>query len=844
MSGIRPAPVLTEEQAKSRAESIHTNLLYRIFIDFRKGESYSGLVRIEFRLKNTDNVFLDFSGDKVTKVTLNGHDGAVETTDGRLDLNKEHLSQPGKLNILHVKFENRYYTDGNGLHTYTDVDGSQYLYTQSEPYWGNRVFPMFDQPDLKAQYILLASSPEDWMVLTSVSCKYSSTWKQFVDGGYGSDYYRLVREEFSEVPENHIWWEFNSTVLLSTYLQNIVCGPYEGIHLEENKRYRGLPMSIYARKSLMEYVKQEAENIFEFNMRGIEFYEGLFNLEYQFEKLDTIFCPEYTVGAMEYPGAVTYTERLLPKKKNTVSMVSLRGSVILHELAHMWFGDAVTMRWWNGLWLNESFADFVCYMAWAGIKEKLPFDTYDAWLAFHTRKAWGYKEDQEKTTHQIATCVHNTQVADNIFDGITYSKGAASLRQLEALVGRDKFAAAVSDYFQEHKFRNTELEDLLEAFQKHLGGRVSEHKAYDLDNWKASWLEKAGLNTVQAEWAPGNNEVVLKQGFALEAHPTLRFHRIDIAFYNAEGKVVKVEEVILDDKAETKVTVESGIDDSIVAVLPNYNDFSFIKVVLDQKSQTFFEKNINKLAEPLAKGLVVRALYDGVRDANYKASSFINVVSELVTHETSNQVIDFAFRFIGAAMGIIPSSKYPEYAHKMYQAARVKATGASEPTFKVSMVEKMFSYCHDEEDIEDLKNWYEGNNNDLGDNSMLSINQKWSVVYLINASSKYSAEEKKAAVDKLYAEDESDVKLNSKLKIEGLNADEAKREELFVEYFNSDTKMSYVQLRNSIGGFTSKFIKEEVRKTYFERYWSQVLDAMLTRSRQVAMVIFNFLIHF
>lgn len=410
------------------------------------------------------------------------------------------------------------------------------------------------------------------------------------------------------------------------------------------------------------------------------------------------------------------------------------------------------------------------------------------------------------------------------------------MRQLVALVGEERFAAAVSDYFQEHKFRNTELEDLLNAFQKHLGDRASEHKAYDIDNWRVSWLEKAGLNTVQAQWTAGGNEVVLRQGFALEAHPTLRFHRIDLAFYNAEGAVVKVQEVILEAQEETTVTIEGGIDESVVAILPNYNDFSFIKVVFDATSQAWFETNITKITEPLSKGLIIRAFYDGVRDATYKASSFINVVSELVTNETSNQIIDLAFNFIGAATSIIPHSRYAEYAHKLYQAARAKASTSDEPTFKLSMVEKMFSYCFHEDDIEDLKNWYEGTNEELGDNSILSINQKWSVVYFINGSKRYSEEEKKAAFDKLHGEDESDVKINSKLKIEALNATTEKRAELLAEYFNADTKMSYAQLGSSIGGFTSGFLPTEVKQTYFETFWSQILDAMATRSKQVGNV--------
>jgi len=223
-------------------------------------------------------------------------------------------------------------------------------------------------------------------------------------------------------------------------------------------------MAIYCRKSLLEYAQNEAHNIFEFNKRGVEYYEKTFNLEYTFGKLDTIFCPDFTVGAMEYPGAVTYTERLLPREKNTTYMVSVRGSVILHELAHMWFGNAVTMEWWDGLWLNESFADFVCYMAWDAITPKFDFPVYSAWLEFMKRKGWGYKEDQEKTTHKICGCVPDTDSADSIFDGITYSKGAASLRHLVALVGEEVFCKAMGEYFNNYKWGNTTLENLLDIY--------------------------------------------------------------------------------------------------------------------------------------------------------------------------------------------------------------------------------------------------------------------------------------------------------------------------------------------------------------------------------------------
>lgn len=833
MSGERPSAILTQAEAEARAVSMKSNLTYKIFVDFRKGEHYSGLVRIEFRLNDKDNVFVDYTGDKVDLILLNGHIDEPKATKGRIDLNKDFLNVEG-LNILYIKFSNRYWNDGNGVQTYTDVDGSQYLYTQSEPYWGNRVMPLFDQPDLKAKYILHAASPADWKVITSVACEYTSNWSDFLAGGYGSDYYRLIREHFTDVPVDHVWWQFGSTHPLSTYLQNIVCGPYEVINLDAAKRYRGIPMAIYCRGSLLQYAENEAHNIFEFNKKGVEYYEGIFNLDYPFGKLDTIFCPEYTVGAMEYPGAVTYTERLLPRNKNTTNMVSLRGSVILHELAHMWFGNAVTMRWWNGLWLNESFADFVCYMAWAGIRSKLDFPTYDAWLQFMTRKGWGYKEDQEATTHQIACEVCNTQVADNIFDGITYSKGAASMRQLTALVGEDNFSAALSEYFQNHKWGNTDLKDLLDVFQKYLGSRASEHQAYNIANWQNKWLEKAGLNTVTVEWTAGNSTVKLHQAAVLPEHPTLRFHRIDVAFFDANGKVVINKEVILNEAEVTEITVE-GLGDNIVAALPNYNDYSFIKVVLDQKSQNWFQHNLVKVSEPLSVGLVLRSLYDGVRDARFKASHFINVASALIAQINDNQLIDLCYTYISGAIGIIPGSKYSEVAHTLYRATRAKVVGSDEPQFKLSMIEKLVGYGFHEEDVEDLKTWLEGTNEELGKNE-LSLNQKWSIVFKINGCPKYSSEVGQALFQSHYDADSSDTKKNYKLMVEAVNATTEQREELLKEYFNADTKWSYEELGASCQGFTSRFLPFETKQTYFETFWSKILHAMKTRSRQVAMV--------
>lgn len=702
---------------------------------------------------------------------------------------------------------------------------------------------MFDQPDLKARYILHATAPNSWKVLTSVKATYVKTWESFYKEGYGSEFYKKVRGEFYDTPKADLWWEFGSTVPLSTYLQNIVCGPYEKVDLPVEKRYRGIPMAIYSRKSLIEFVKQEAHNIFEFNKKGIEFYEGCFNLDYPFEKLDTIFCPEYTVGAMEYPGAVTYTERLLPKKTNTVQMVQLRGSVILHELAHMWYGNAVTMRWWDGLWLNESFADFVCYLAWANIIPKLDFETYDAWLKFMTRKGWGYKEDQEKTTHQIACRVCNTQVADNIFDGITYSKGAAQLRQLVALVGEEKFSEALTEYFQEHKFGNTDLEDLLAVFKKHLGPRASEHKAYDVDNWQAQWLEKAGLNTVQVtSWKAGGSSLELTQGVAMEEHPTLRFHRIDLGFYNSKGEVVKVEEIILNDVEKT--SIEVAIPDDVVAILPNYNDYQFIKVILDKESSTFFQANFSLITEPLSKGLLLRAWFDGCRDATFKVSEFFKTISSIITLETNNQVLDLIFMYLGGSLSYLSGEKWKTAVHDLYKATRVKVTSATEPNFKLSMVEKLIGYGFHVDDVEDLKIWLDSQFDskivqELGQADILSVAQKWQIVYKINGSSKYSDEIKKSYVDKMTIADTQDTKKNNLLKIAALNATDEERNKLWESFQDPANPLSYIQIRAQISGFTSKFLPKEKKEIFYPKFWEMIIQKMGSLSRQVAMALWG-----
>jgi len=438
---------LTQEAAISRAKIIvQDSIKYTLEVTTLLGKSFHGVSTVEFKTHNSDPVFLEYTGRKFTIESFN--DKQVEKKDdsheylrvkGYLWLPKEFLSTPGELNTIRISFENDYYNDGNGVHSYIDVDGKQYIYTQGEAHWANRIFPVFDQPDLKAPCTISVTAHKDWTVISN----------------------QPVESKTDAALEGYQTWKFPKTLTLSSYLYTIIAGPFKEIKCTEEKWiYKGITQSIFCRETLYQYALKQQYDIFEFNSDAIRRYEELFGFDYPFLKADSIFCPEYTVGAMENPGAVTYTEHYLYKKEPTRDEITDRASTIIHELAHMWFGDTVTMKWWNDLWLNESFADFVNYIILGDMMGEMSFPIANGWLMFNNRKNWGYRADQLKNTHAIASSVADTDAADSIFDGITYSKGAATMRQLFALIGRDNFSKSMKVYFHKFCFKNATLDDL------------------------------------------------------------------------------------------------------------------------------------------------------------------------------------------------------------------------------------------------------------------------------------------------------------------------------------------------------------------------------------------------
>ena len=350
---------LNQIDAQRRWSSFEEGINYSVFLNLKLKERYSGIVQIDFTLKNKTNVFVDYFGQTLQSVQINQSDISGEEIKTYLDGTKLNVPESklvvGK-NKLTIVFENDYSKDGNGLHSFTDTDGKQYIYTQTEPFNANRVFPCFDQPDLKGKLSFRAASPKELTVIAinpGTETKFTDFLAQKDDNCF-SDVIRTNSKNDVHC-ESTKYYHFETTDNLSTYLYGFAAGPYRRIVLDLKDSVENIPMSLYMRDSLYDFAFAQQESIFTFTVEGIRFYNQMFKIKYPFKKVDMVFCPEYTVGAMEYPGVITFNDRYIFREIPNVLRITRRGETIVHELAHMWFGNLVTMKWWNDLWLNESF---------------------------------------------------------------------------------------------------------------------------------------------------------------------------------------------------------------------------------------------------------------------------------------------------------------------------------------------------------------------------------------------------------------------------------------------------------------------------------------------------------
>ena len=605
-----PGENLTRKEATIRA-SLLTVESYRVELDLTTSETtFRCLTTVLFGSSSVGgSTFIDAITNKVHSITLNGDSLDLANSDGvRIAL--PNLAENNKLVI---DADMNYMNTGEGLHRFVDpADGEVYLYSQFEVPDSRRVFPVFEQPDLKATFQFVVTAPSAWTVISNQTTPIPSA-----------------------LGESKAVWEFSPTPRMSSYITAIIAGPYVGeVSSLVSSNGKTIPLGFWCRSSLKQYL--DHDYLFDITRAGFKFYENTYSTPYPFEKYDQIMAPDFNAGAMENAGAVTFNEIYVFRGASSEAIQERRVVTILHELAHMWFGDLVTMRWWNDLWLNESFAEYTSTLATA---EATSWD--EAWTTFASgEKAWAYRADQLPSTHPIVAEINDLEDVMINFDGITYAKGASVLKQLAAWVGREKFEAGVAEYFKKHAFGNTVLADLLVELEKSSGR--------DLTAWSKQWLETAGVNKLELDLSVDGSGVITKFDVlqsAITEHPTIRDHRMAIGFYNQiDGKLVRSERLELD------VTGVSTSVPSFVGkarpdlILLNDDDLAYAKIRLDAESWKFALANLDKFDDSLARTMVWMAAWDATRDGETPSSEFVKLVLGNIQAETQGSALQTLLR--------------------------------------------------------------------------------------------------------------------------------------------------------------------------------------------------------
>ena len=556
-------------------------------------ETFGSAATVSFRCKKPGaSTFIEFAGT-VNRAVLNGKPVSTALESGRLRL--EGLASE---NSLTVEGTGSYSRDGTGITWFRDpVDGRTYLHSQFGEHVACLAYPCFDQPDLKASFAFTVNAPDGWVVVSNAAG--------------------------NRAPDGT--WTFPATPLLSTYVTAVVAGEYQDFHDD----HRGIPLGIYCRRSLAEHL--DTDEIFDITRRGLDFFERRFAFAYPFGKYDQLFVPDFAMGAMENAACVTHNELMVYRSKVTDADRIYRAETILHEMAHMWFGDLVTLRWWDDLWLNESFAE---YMGFLACVDATRFKS--AWLEFaNATKASAKAQDQLPTTHPIVADVPDVESIMLNLDGITYEKGASVLKQLVAWVGDEAFFDSIQTYFRAHAYGNTSLRDFLDSLEAGSGR--------DLHAWSRVWLEKAGVNTLEASLAVSKGSIdsaVLLQTAPME-HPTLRPHRLKIGLFDLRNGKLRLRtafDVDVDGATTNLPELVGQAEPDLVLV--NHEDLTYAKLKLESTSLETVKKHLRDIEDPLARALIWGALWDMVRDAQLRAREFVSISLDNIDVETDAPTLD------------------------------------------------------------------------------------------------------------------------------------------------------------------------------------------------------------
>ncbi|MEV0980460.1 aminopeptidase N [Streptomyces sp. NPDC049915] len=587
--------VLTRDEAQTRAQLLDVQQ-YTIDLDLTTGdETFDSRTLIRFTARTDADTFVELKPAELRSVTLDGQPVDPDTLDGnRLPLKNLTAGE----HELRVDATMRYSRTGEGMHRFTDPSDSEtYVYTQLFMEDVQRVFAAFDQPDLKSVFELTVTAPEGWTVLAN------GITEHLGDGR----------------------WKAAPTPLISTYLVAVAAGPWHSLHTE----HRGLPFGLHCRRSLAPYLDADAEEILDITRACFDRYHEKFAEPYPFDSYDQAFVPEFNAGAMENPGLVTFRDEFVYRSAVTDTERQTRAMVIAHEMAHMWFGDLVTLQWWDDIWLNESFAE---YMGYQTTLEATRFT--QPWVEFGvTRKAWGYDADQRPSTHPVAPeAVPDTASALLNFDGISYAKGASALRQLVTWLGEKDFLAGINTHFTRHKFANATLADFIDS--------LASATDRDVHAWADAWLRTTGVDTLTPHISGSNGDRLLTV-----AHTGSRPHRIAVGLYDQDltddGRLTLRERVEID----VPLSRPHPLGKKPALLLLNDGDLTYAKIRFDTDSFEALRTGLAGLPDPLTRAVVWNALRDAVRDGELPPTAYLDAARAHLPHERDLALVQGVLAF-------------------------------------------------------------------------------------------------------------------------------------------------------------------------------------------------------
>ncbi|MGW2024099.1 aminopeptidase N [Streptomyces decoyicus] len=806
-----PGTNLTRDEAQRRARLLTVDA-YEVDLDLsgaQEGGDADGSGHGTFRSATTvrfdsaeagADTFIDLVAPAVHEVRLNGEalDAAEVFKDSRIALTGLRAGR----NELRVVADCAYTNTGEGLHRFVDpVDQQAYLYTQFEVPDARRVYASFEQPDLKATFQFTVKAPEGWTVISNSP---------------------------TPEPSDNIW-RFEPTPRISTYITALIAGPYHSVHSTYEKDGRTVPLGIYCRPSLAEHL--DADEIFAVTRQGFDWFQEKFDYAYPFAKYDQLFVPEFNAGAMENAGAVTIRDQYVFRSKVTDAAYEVRAETILHELAHMWFGDLVTMEWWNDLWLNESFATYTSIACQAYAPgSKWPH----SWTTFaNSMKTWAYRQDQLPSTHPIMAEINDLDDVLVNFDGITYAKGASVLKQLVAYVGMDEFFQGVQAYFKAHAYGNTRLSDLL--------GALEETSGRDLKTWSKKWLETAGINTLRPEIEVDAQGVITSFAVRQEApalpagakgEPVLRPHRIAVGAYElAGGKLVRTERIELDVDGELTAVPQLVGKARPAVILLNDDDLSYAKVRLDEESLKTVTEHLGDFTESLPRALSWASAWDMTRDGELATRDYLSLVLSGIGKESDIGVVQSLHRQVKLALDLYAAPEWRETGLATWTAAALEQLRAAKPgsDHQLAWARAFAASARTDEQLDLLQGLLEGTEEISG--LAVDTELRWSLVHRLAATGR--ADEKTIAAE--LDRDKTSAGERYAASARAARPTAEAKDAAWASVVESDQLPNSLQ-ESVIGGFVQTD-QRELLAPYTAKYFAAVKDIWNSRSHEMAQQI-------